>query len=100
MPRKSPFDPDYKPYGTYTGRRGSVDDWREAFAARFTDEEIKEYLGENTPWAILGIEVGSSEDVIKRAYRKKAREFHPDLHPGIDRIHMQRVNAAYQELMR
>ncbi|QDU59750.1 Curved DNA-binding protein [Planctomycetes bacterium Pan216] len=30
----------------------------------------------------LGVERSATEDEIKRAYRKLAREYHPDLHPG------------------
>lgn len=33
-------------------------------------------------YSILGINKGSSEEEIKKAYRKKAMEFHPDKNPG------------------
>jgi DnaJ-class molecular chaperone len=33
-------------------------------------------------YEVLGIQRGASEDQIKRAYRKLARKFHPDLNPG------------------
>ncbi len=97
--KPSPFDKNYAPYGTFTGRGGSPEDWRSAFNERFTLQEIEEFIGSKTSWEILGIAVGASSDQIKKAYRKKALETHPDLHPGIDRIHFQEVLAAYQQLM-
>ena len=32
-------------------------------------------------YEVLGIQKGATEDEIKKAFRKKARENHPDLHP-------------------
>lgn len=53
------------------------------------------------PHKVLGIAPGASEDEIKKAYRKKAKECHPDLHP--DDPHatekMNEVNEAYDMLM-
>lgn len=33
------------------------------------------------PYQILGVSYGDSEEAIKRAYRKAAKECHPDTHP-------------------
>ena len=33
------------------------------------------------PYKILGVSQDASQDEIKKAYRKKAKECHPDLHP-------------------
>ena len=33
-------------------------------------------------YEVLGIQKGASEDEIKKAYRKQAKKYHPDLHPG------------------
>ena len=33
-------------------------------------------------YEVLGINRNASDDEIKKAYRKEAKKYHPDLHPG------------------
>ncbi len=51
-------------------------------------------------YEVLGIQKGASEDEIKKAYKKKAREFHPDLHPDDPTCEdkMKEVNEAFEVL--
>jgi len=53
------------------------------------------------PYKVLGITQGASEEEIKKAYRKKAKEYHPDLHPNDPAAakKMNEVNEAYDMLM-
>ena len=43
---------------------------------------------------------GASDDEIKRAYRRLAKKYHPDLNPGDQEAarKMQEVNAAYEQI--
>lgn len=53
------------------------------------------------PYKVLDIQPGASQDEIKRAYRKKAKENHPDLHPDDPQAtaKMNEINEAYDMLM-
>jgi DnaJ-class molecular chaperone len=98
-PKKpSIFSKEYR-YPQYDGERGNPDQWAESFCQRFTNAEIKEILKDESPWSILGLQPGATREEIKKAFRQKAIETHPDRNPGLDRSVFQKVNAAYQELM-
>ena len=51
-------------------------------------------------YEVLGIAKGASEDEIKKAYRKMAKKYHPDLHPGdkASETSFKEVNEAYEIL--
>ncbi|MGB2695326.1 MAG: J domain-containing protein [Dehalococcoidia bacterium] len=51
-------------------------------------------------YAVLGMPKGASEKDIKQAYRRLARQYHPDVNPGdkAAESHFKEVNAAYEVL--
>ena len=52
------------------------------------------------PYEVLGVSHGASEDEIKQAYRRLAKQYHPDLHPGDAACakKMNEINEAYDLL--
>ena len=52
------------------------------------------------PYKVLGVSPDASDEEIKRAYRRLAKQYHPDRNPGDEAAakKMQQINAAYEQI--
>ncbi|MBQ7934832.1 MAG: J domain-containing protein [Clostridia bacterium] len=53
------------------------------------------------PYGVLGVSPSATDDEIKKAYRKLAKQYHPDIHPdrAFAEKKMAEINAAYDQIL-
>jgi curved DNA-binding protein len=51
----------------------------------------------NNPYSVLGVSPNANEDEIKKAYRRLAKEYHPDK-PGGNETKFKQINEAYDTI--
>ncbi len=57
-------------------------------------------MAEKDLYQVLGVKRGAGKDEVKKAYRKLARKYHPDLNPGNEKAEkrFKEINEAYEIL--
>ena len=52
------------------------------------------------PYKVLGVSPDASDEEIKKAYRRLAKKYHPDLNPGDEEAarKMKEINEAYEQI--
>lgn len=52
------------------------------------------------PYSVLGIPSTATDEEVKKAYRKLAKQYHPDIHPDREYAEkkMAEINAAYDQI--
>lgn len=85
------YNPDVEGYG-------SPEQWQRIFNQTMGLDEARKACGSDSPRSILEVAMSATWDEIKRAYRKLAMKFHPDLNPAVDPAKFRKIQGAYEIL--
>lgn len=106
---KPPEDEGWDPWEEFQRRYGDVGDFYTRQSTGYYERREQRQRGQATAvqplnprhFATLGLSVNASYEEVKRAYRLKARENHPDMHP-LDKekytLRMAEINAAFEAI--
>lgn len=101
MREKKPKKPFMSGYKTQDGPRGNPDEWKDAFRVRMNLDEADTILGADDPRSILGLAFDFTMNQLKKAFRRLAMKWHPDLNQDIEEKANRmftRIHAAYVKL--
>ncbi len=96
-------EPSWDPWEDYEPGYASEEKWE------WTGEEFRQRQPRraqavyNKHYALLGVPATASLDEVKQAYRRKAREYHPDLHPDSKEEYtakMADINEAFAAIIK
>lgn len=95
-----PWDEFQRHYGD-VGDYQYYDDQRKRRSSKRQSAGSRTYRVVNQHYQVLGLSSSASYDEVKRAYRLKARENHPDMHPHEKEKYTKRmaeINAAFEAI--
>lgn len=78
---KRPFAMNYETYDAVDGA-GDSSVWQDLFGERMGLQEATRLVAGKSPFEILAVSAKADWTTIRTAYRKLARQLHPDLNPG------------------
>jgi DnaJ-class molecular chaperone len=95
---------DWDPWEEFNQHYGDVGGYEyfRNFRSRERQPERKTTVT-SREYAVLGLSSTASYEEVKRAYRRKARENHPDMHPTEKEKYtarMAEINAAFEAISR
>ena len=105
---EQPPPPDYDPWETFQRNYGRAEGAARQKSRRQYQQRTgngstqRSYAVSSRDYALLGVAATASFEEVKQAYRQKAREYHPDLHPQHDKElytrKMAAINAAFEAI--
>jgi hypothetical protein len=100
-------EPAYDPWEEFEQHYGHVGGFSQYRNFRYTDANdpsrarTRPRVPNSPHYAVLGVPTTATFDEVKQAYRRKARENHPDLHPAEREKYttrMAEINAAFEAI--
>src|SRR5690606_18272078 len=97
-----PWESFARHYGHVSGAEGEYENYRQRQRKQRRRAQSYTTPPLHRDYAILGVPVTATYEEVKRAYRVKARENHPDMHPPQEKekytARMADINKAFESI--